>query len=640
MELSDDLGRLAGKDKPLQLSTVSRELSNKKGRLQGLALADVGTLMAAFRQDRGSLISPYKKENDLQLLIAQNMKKAVKDGRLTQQNGELIERSFTSFTASYLSALKNWRSEGISSKSLLEQANAYEELLTSIKATAKGDGNRSDILEPVVKIGCVFVDRGDPALIVPPWHPLRMASIAIKARQIAGLIRHILAAPTVEFGDARLFFRDLKDELKHPYYPEIGVGYKNRQPLLLATSDTTNDYSLLERPVRDELSHETNEDPEDASDKLISIVRKYLELLPHERTNLSIALYNCDSIKLPHAMVNKLTDLSDDEEEARCQVILRHRETEKLSELYRQLVEVADSDPESFVASEVARDFIARLRIGVKADSIPMGDSKDGKFADIVFLQDVIARHASENWLPAPLSASPPNLLEHVPPRWSRKRPSAKDDEKSIVYLVCPSQPTVGQAYLDLAYSIAKGEDIQIPDHFLPARQISFKNDATQAVLTEVHRLGEWVVNYDELVDRRQLLNQNIRVIRYQQSRTDTQNLIVSSNSQLNLLQVLVRRRIEHLNLPLNETETTALTTRLIDDANALSGDIVLRAAKSGRFASELVGVALSKKLIETELGHKSPIGWYFLDDYASWLGEKEGQIADILAISPRMVDG
>src|SRR5690606_33485898 len=33
-------------------------------------------------------------------------------------------------------------------------------------------------------------------------------------------------------------------------------------------------------------------------------------------------------------------------------------------------------------------------------------------------------------------------------------------------------------------------------------------------------------------------------------------------------------------------------------------------------------------------------IGWYFLDDYASWLGKKEEQIADILALSPFEKDG
>jgi S-DNA-T family DNA segregation ATPase FtsK/SpoIIIE len=50
----------------------------------------------------------------------------------------------------------------------------------------------------------------------------------------------------------------------------------------------------------------------------------------------------------------------------------------------------------------------------------------------------------------------------------------------------------------------------------------------------------------------------------------------------------------------------------LINEANGLSGDIVLRAAKCGRFASELMGVVLSKALIASEMGAKSHIGLVF----------------------------
>ena len=71
------------------------------------------------------------------------------------------------------------------------------------------------------------------------------------------------------------------------------------------------------------------------------------------------------------------------------------------------------------------------------------------------------------------------------------------------------------------------------------------------------------------------------------------------------------------------------------NDANQISGDIVLRAAKRGRNASELIGVVLSRFLIFHELSDNDYFGWYFLDDYAEWLGLREGRIADILALSP-----
>ena len=77
------------------------------------------------------------------------------------------------------------------------------------------------------------------------------------------------------------------------------------------------------------------------------------------------------------------------------------------------------------------------------------------------------------------------------------------------------------------------------------------------------------------------------------------------------------------------------MADRFISDANDVSGDIVLRAAQRGKSASELMGLVLSRYLVRHELGLDHYIGWYFLDDYADWLGQQEEQIADLLAMSP-----
>ncbi len=43
----------------------------------------------------------------------------------------------------------------------------------------------------------------------------------------------------------------------------------------------------------------------------------------------------------------------------------------------------------------------------------------------------------------------------------------------------------------------------------MPARQLDFQDPRTAHIFEETHNLGNWVANYDELLDRRQLLNQN-----------------------------------------------------------------------------------------------------------------------------------
>jgi len=642
MELRDDLNRLHSKA-PFQLSEVARELVSKKGRLQGIALSDVGTLMAAYNQDRGSLVGKSEPKSDLGKMLPARLKQAESEGRLSKEASEAISVAWKEFAEIYKLAIASFTHPdglGIASPALLHQCEAYGKLLTTILTYAKGDLNRLNFYQPVLRLGCVRIERGKPAAIIAPWHPLRLATLAIKARQLSGLLGYIISAPEVNFGDSRLFFADLQDELAHPYYPEVCVGYQGQQPELLAASDTVNDYTLMERPTKDESDRATNENPAEAAQRLLGVVRRYVGLLPHEKTNLSLVLYQTDSIKLPQAIVNKLSEqLQDEREEVRCQVILRHRNGQKLAQLYEQMLESSDADPDAFIASEVSQDFMARLRIAVMSNDVPALNPREGKFADIVFLQDAISRQAKVIWQTSPFDSAAPDILTHSPARWSRKRPSAKDELKSIVYLTCPKQPAVGQAYLDLVYSVIVGEDCTPKQHFLPARQISFQDKTIKTTFDETHRLGEWVVNYDDLLDRRQLVNQGVQVIRYQQHRTDERNFLVSSDASLNLLQVLVRKRLEALNLGIGNDRMDKLVERLINEANGLSGDIVLRAAKCGRFASELMGVVLSKALIASEMGEKSHIGWYFLDDYAYWLGQKEGQIADIMGISPQHID-
>jgi DNA segregation ATPase FtsK/SpoIIIE, S-DNA-T family len=642
MELSNDFERLL-KDSPFQISQVSRELVSKRGRLQGISLSEVGTLMAAYRQDRGSLVSKYDRKNDLDKTLPTKLKQAVADGRLSKDAAEAISTAWKTFAERYKLAITSFTSvegQGIANPELLHQCEAYETLLKTVLINVKGDLNRIDFYQPILRLGSIRVERGKPAAIIAPWHPLRLASMAVKARQLAGLLRYIISTPEVNFGDSRLFFADLRNELDHPYYPEVCVGYQGQQPELLSVSDTVNDYSLMERPTRDESDRATNENPTEAADRLLGIIRRYVELLPHEKTNLSVVLYQTDSIKLPQAIVNKLSEeLQNDREEVRCQIILRHRNGQKLAQLYEQMLESSDADPDAFIASEVSQDFMARLRISVMSNDVPATNPGEGKFADIVFLQDAISRQAKVVWSTSPFNSATSDILTHSPARWARKRPSAKDELKSTVYLSCPKQPGVGQAYLDMVYRIVVGEDCPSDQHFLPARQISFQDETTRTTFDESHRLGEWVVNYDDLLERRQLVNQGVKVIRYQQNRTDERNFLVSSDASLNVLKVLVRKRLEALNLGLERDRVDKLVDRLINEANAVSGDIVLRAAKCGRFASELMGVVLSKALITAEMGEQNPIGWYFLDDYASWLGQKEGQIADIMAISPQYIN-
>jgi S-DNA-T family DNA segregation ATPase FtsK/SpoIIIE len=633
----DDWSRLL--EHPLVFCRGNRDLISAKGRFQTVDLSNVRTFVPAYDRDRGSFVPVYREANDLAIAWRRNLEEAKEQRLITADVEDELAAKFSAFQAAYTGAVRGFCEEGLAHPSIGAQLTAFTALLDAICRRAKGDRNRDLLVRPILQVGTVVIEGGPPAAVVAPWHPLRLAAIQRKAYRVAGLAHHLLTTDEVLFGDTRLFFKDLDRELAHPFYPELVLGWIEHKPELLALSDVVQDYSLHESPtIEQESSDDTNENPADGSNCVLDLVQRYLALHPHEQANMSVVLYNCDSARLPQAVVDKLGALYEDEGEIRCLVLLRHGDAGRLRELYKTIVGLSDTD--AFNASEATQDFMARLRICIIADEASPPDPKDGCPYDIVFCQDVIARHARVEWYTE--SARPVGLEALVPARWSRRRPAAKDDMKSAVYLCCPVQSAEGWTFLTALTSFMKGDWDGVEDRrLLPARQLDFRDPKASRIFEETHNLGNWVVNYDELLDRRQLLNQNVRVIRYKQSATQGRNIVISSKASLSLLRSMVLCRIKDLNLGLSEEEYSALAEHFIQDANDISGDIVLRAAKRGRNASELMGIVLSRYLVRHELGLDRYYGWYFLDDYADWLGQREEQIADILVLSPeRTADG
>lgn len=637
-ELFYDLDRL--NEHPFQNTTVSKNPISKKGKLQGISLSDIYTLQAVYRQNRGSLVGVYEEKKDIEKQFISELEQAKIEERIDKIGYSEILQAWREFSQKYKVALKQWLKEGLINEAYIEQSKLYGNLLTKLARYAKGDINRLKLWYPIMKLGVVEIKDNKPLAIIPPWHPMRMAALAVKMQQLKKIVKYMLDMDDFEFGDVKLFFNELVQDIEHPYYPEVCLGFQGQEvPEILALTDSLNDYSLMEMPIIKSSYQETNEDPREASEKLTSLLERYLELQPHEGANLGVVLYNSDSTRLPLAIVDSISKLNSKNDNIRCQVVLRHRDTNKLNQIYSKMVEGTDSDPDMFVASEVTSDFMAKLRIGVMAHQSSVSEREEGKPFDLVFLQDVISRHSKFDWIKVD-TIHTPNILDLYPARWSRRRPSAKDELKSITYLVCPSQTPEGWEYLRFIKSICNTLDEDSESYYLPSRQVTFQNNETRNIFEESHKLGEWVANYDELLDRRLLKSQGVNIIKYQHNRTNGPNLVVSTTTSLKLLRIILKRKFKALNLGITDDEIDKITDYFIDEANKLSGDIVLRAAKIGRYASELMGVVLSKLITKEEVHEDSSIGWYFLDDYASWLGKKEEQIADIFAISPFEKDG
>lgn len=628
-QLVDDWSRIA--KNPFTACRTTREFSADKA----IDLANIKTFMPAFDRDRGSFVPTPKPERNLAVLWRKNLTECVDQAYLAVEDAKKLGAAFTTFEAAYTLAVNEFATKGGGADSMLNQAKAYAELLEIVLTIAKGDRNRDQLLKPLLMVGVAPIDGGTPAAVVAPWHPMRLAAIWRKSKLAADLFKQILDSVEAE-GDPKLYFRDLAHDFEHALYPEIVTIWTNDGPELLSVSDVVADYSLHEPPVADDKGeNDTNESPNEGSACVQDLVKRYLALQPHERSNMSVVLFNCDSARLPQAVVAKIGGMQDDEDDIRCQVLLRHIDSQKLRNIYCSILS-ADATADAYSASEASQDFMARLRISVIADQAPPPNPKDGHPHDIVFSQDVISRHADLEWYLE--QAEPADIRTLLPSRWSRRRPAARDDLKSAVFLCCPVQSAEGWSYLSAVATIFKGDrDETTAKRLLPVRQLDFGDGRTKRIFEETHDLANWVVNYDELLDRRQLMNHQVRVIRYKQLSTQGRNLIISSRAPMTLLRSMIMSRLKVLQLPLTDIQVRELADRLIDDANDVSGDIVLRAATCGQSASELMGVVLSRRMLRDDLGSDQLIGWYFLDDYASWIGRREQQIADLLAICPHV---
>ncbi|WP_305801831.1 hypothetical protein, partial [Thiolapillus sp.] len=239
---------------------------------------------------------------------------------------------------------------------------------------------------------------------------------------------------------------------------------------------------------------------------------QYLKLLPHERSNFSVVLYNAESKALPSALASELSSKVEQENQLQCDLLLTHSEPKRIRRIYEQQNVTVNEESGSVMASEAARNFLSRLRVGfLDAATIPEDDND--RAADLVALQDVVARNAQLVWKRSPGDRHP-ELSAHVPARWSRRRPIGLADTATSVYLACPVQPQPGQSYLNLIQVFLQGDNA-LPGNVIPAREVNFRDGDIGNVFTQTHKIGEWVVNFDELVDRRLLSNNGVRVIRH-----------------------------------------------------------------------------------------------------------------------------
>ena len=555
-----------------------------------------------------------------------------------------VERLFSEFHRQYSNAIAGMirpRGAGLYDPSVITQAQCYGALLAKLRMSARTDLLVRKLWTPLLQIGTAAVEGDAPALLVAPWHPLRLLEFAAKAQQATQVIRRVMNGSAVQSVSIADYVRDRVHALRQSYYLDVGFVRTDGSSQLLVETETHAGYSLLQPPLLQSDDRLVEVPVKDAVVRFGEIAGQYLQQRPHERANFSTVLLDAEAEDLPVMVAKHLAKEIDNQPYLRCDLTVAHENPHKLRQIYERQNRRIGHEIESSLTSEAARIFMSRLRVGI-APTASLERTKGVKGQDIVLLHDVIARYARLEWDKVAAPTNPEDLRDHAPNDTSRRKSPVQGSLTSSVYLTAPLQVQPSQAYLDVLHDALRGKPSPSEEHYVPSQGIDLLSTDIARKLEIAHTMAHWVVTYDRIADRRVLAsaNQGLRILRYYSTPRSLYNVIVSTEVKHEELRTRLKEELDRI-LPDYDPETlNSLVSTVQKQATDLAGGIVMRGRHWDNYARELIGVVVAQRelgLLLASLG-ESRTAMFYLDEFKNWL-DLTGEIADILAVSLH-VDG
>lgn len=573
-------------------------------------------------------------------------------GKVEETLATSIHEALKTLETAVKAAIESYAINALNLGTIPALSEAYRQIHEQVGRVSH-DQSRKLLTQLIMQFGTVAIreaNRRPTVTIVCPWHPLRLEAHRARVLQLTRFINLALNPKPDQYSDGckgGLFIKDVQELGATPLSPDLAVSWDGLQPHLMSLTSHFGNYSIHHaEDGRNRYSSGGTESVNDAANLIMAEITDYLALQPHERDNLAILLYNCDSSDLPARLVDELNKRNRDPkgEKVNCEILITHRDETRLQAVYHELV----ARSSKIKGDERDNDFLSRVRINLSASqAIPVSRrTKRSKPTDIAFCRDELSKEARLQWVSCSSAGHTLSPEELIPHRWQRMLPFEEGSGVAQVYLTCPAQSSAGWCYLANLGFVC---DSQIAKHaaeakkqLLPVRSLNFDNKEVKTTIDETHKLGVWVLNQDQLLDRRLLEDRSVRVIRYVQSTSTGRNTVISSTARdtllINSIQEILRGMLP---ATVTDDELKEYARRFMAEANDVSGKLALRAARRSNNTKELLGVVLSKYLIESQIETNKSTCWFLLDDYAHWLGKHDSKrLADLLVLSPAQRDG
>ena len=557
-----------------------------------------------------------------------------------------VEAALTRLEETWADFVRTAAEGGILAADLDALLGAYDGLL---QAAAEHLRQGQEVLHGfriLTQAWIVGPEHFDEWAVVPLLHPLKLHWWRVRTRHFDRIIARLLdTADPAPIVDERRFRQELDITYGSAGLPAVlALPGRDRRPDYFLPVHEIEGYELYRRARQASIAYGLDPDlvseaegegaAEVAARELARVVQDYIETYPFVRDGLEIYLVQCRNGALPGLLVEQLDILARRRRWGVHLNVIVHS-TDRGAPLYRRVTGWLKAH-EEFTARPAGAYFPAVTLRVLECDYPDLFEQVDD--TDLVILPDVLAEKGQEIEADVETERGTTSTTDDLLLYRAQQAPFEHGEFTRTILLTPPPQPALLQHFYALQWAARERRAIPSDRSVLFQRQVSLQD--WEQELVQLHRRFNWVVCYDTTVDRFLLEDTfpgDVEVIRYSLGLgiKRQHNLTVSSSYQAR--EIVEHRLSESLKNLLPDTPVDfryRVAHRLVEEANQISGDIVLRAAGPGAYLNELIGMVVAKhqterRYLEQHAGALT--AWIYLDDFPHWF---DHHLPDLLFVA------
>ena len=629
----DDLGKAAAKGHSLfRRVQFSARATGDDTRVASTSLRDRNSFSdVAGRSEARTFDIVVRSQDDVLGDIRAKLSELETNRSVESGIVERVREALTAFETQFRSVAQRMAEDPaktFATTGINEQAEAFGALCHACRLPAEAGKIGQDIRALVARIGVVVSEGTEKTAILAAWHPLRLAERRAKIKELSDFVEAVLTSHAAMKSDLTVAFQERRLARGKWVCPEVVVV---DETTMIAVEDWSG-YSLMVPADCVSRSQEALEaSAPSAAQKFMEGVDQYLDVHPHEATNLSAAIFESESQTLPREVAREMAKRLHRRPDLRCDLVITHENQDRLRKIFR----TQNTRLAAEAMTETARGFLSRLRVDVRPNKSATGP--DGvRDMDLVVLHDVVSHHAMPIWEAERGSAAELDaVFDPAIARRPRRRMIETDASGVGVYLTLPRPPRAVAQYHDMLYEVAKGAFLPMGSHGVLVRQVEFETPEVRRLIQRAHELGEWVITYDKVSSRALLERCGVQIISDISVPGSDGRVIISAGKVDDRLKANVREDLTKA-CGFDADKAASLTEIVIRDVLKISGQKVLSAARYANASREMIGLAVMRAQMEAALKgtvNASPI-WISLDDYRGWFASAKGKVADAVGVA------